>query len=86
MGEIWCAIPRVRYTPSCHPVVVVYMRFVCVFSGLQVMRFFWKATPDSMDHQGVKCKIMRPVSLCSLCPGSSSSWYLFWSVCPEVGI
>lgn len=28
------------------------------------MRFFWKATPDSMDHQGVKCKIMRPVSLC----------------------
>lgn len=28
----------------------------------KVLRFFWKATPDSMDHQGVKCKIMRPVS------------------------
>ena len=26
------------------------------------MRFFWKATPDSADHTGVKCKIMRPVS------------------------
>ncbi|CAM9148326.1 unnamed protein product [Ascophyllum nodosum] len=33
-------------------------RYLCV----QVLRFFWKATPDSMDHQGVKCKIMRPVS------------------------
>ena len=28
----------------------------------QFMRFFWKATPESSDHQGVKCKIMRPVS------------------------
>ncbi|CAM9848506.1 unnamed protein product [Scytosiphon promiscuus] len=33
-------------------------RYLCI----QVLRFFWKATPDSMDHQGVKCKIMRPVS------------------------
>jgi ubiquitin carboxyl-terminal hydrolase 14 len=33
-------------------------RYLCV----QFMRFFWKATPESMDHQGVKCKIMRPVS------------------------
>eukprot|EP00752_Nemacystus_decipiens_P016309 g14585.t1 len=33
-------------------------RYLCI----QVMRFFWKATPDSMDHQGVKCKIMRPVT------------------------
>ncbi|CAN0473409.1 unnamed protein product [Laminaria digitata] len=33
-------------------------RYLCV----QVLRFFWKATPDSMDHQGVKCKIMRPVT------------------------
>lgn len=33
-------------------------RYLCV----QFMRFFWKATPESMDHAGVKCKIMRPVS------------------------
>jgi ubiquitin carboxyl-terminal hydrolase 14 len=28
---------------------------VCV----QLMRFYWKATPESMDHQGVKCKMLR---------------------------
>ena len=33
-------------------------RYICV----QFMRFFWKATPNSADHAGVKCKIMRPVS------------------------
>lgn len=32
-------------------------RYLCV----HFMRFFWKTTPDSMDHSGVKCKIMRPV-------------------------
>lgn len=32
-------------------------RYLCI----HFMRFFWKATPDSMDHSGVKCKIMRPV-------------------------
>ena len=32
--------------------------YLCV----QFMRFYWKATPDSADHAGVKCKIMRPVS------------------------
>ena len=26
------------------------------------MRFFWKATPDSRDHAGVKCKIVRAVN------------------------
>jgi len=26
------------------------------------MRFFWKATPESRDHQGIKCKIMRAVT------------------------
>ncbi len=31
-------------------------KYLCV----QMMRFFWKATPESADHQGVKCKIMRP--------------------------
>eukprot|EP00633_Aureoumbra_lagunensis_P001586 CAMPEP_0197290980 /NCGR_PEP_ID=MMETSP0890-20130614/10413_1 /TAXON_ID=44058 ORGANISM="Aureoumbra lagunensis, Strain CCMP1510" /NCGR_SAMPLE_ID=MMETSP0890 /ASSEMBLY_ACC=CAM_ASM_000533 /LENGTH=443 /DNA_ID=CAMNT_0042763405 /DNA_START=196 /DNA_END=1527 /DNA_ORIENTATION=- len=29
---------------------------------IQFMRFFWKPTPNNDDHQGVKCKIMRPVS------------------------
>lgn len=33
-------------------------RIIC----LQFMRFFWKATPDSHDHEGVKCKITRPVA------------------------
>lgn len=29
---------------------------------VQFMRFFFKATPDNPDHQGVKCKMMRPVT------------------------
>lgn len=29
---------------------------------VQFGRFFWKATPDSQDHQGVKCKIMKPMA------------------------
>ena len=33
-------------------------RYLCV----QFMRFFWKATPDSRDHAGVKCKIVRAVN------------------------
>ena len=33
-------------------------KFLCV----QYMRFFWKATPESRDHTGVKCKILRPVA------------------------
>ena len=32
--------------------------YLCV----QFMRFYWKATPDSADHTGVKCKIMRPIT------------------------
>lgn len=30
--------------------------------AVQFMRFFWKPTPDSADHAGVKCKIIRAVS------------------------
>jgi ubiquitin carboxyl-terminal hydrolase 14 len=33
-------------------------KFLCV----QFMRFFWKPTPDSSDHAGVKCKILKPVT------------------------
>eukprot|EP00607_Mallomonas_marina_P006421 CAMPEP_0182428190 /NCGR_PEP_ID=MMETSP1167-20130531/21376_1 /TAXON_ID=2988 /ORGANISM="Mallomonas Sp, Strain CCMP3275" /LENGTH=535 /DNA_ID=CAMNT_0024610931 /DNA_START=66 /DNA_END=1670 /DNA_ORIENTATION=+ len=32
-------------------------KFLCI----QYMRFFWKPTPESRDHTGVKCKILRPV-------------------------
>lgn len=33
-------------------------RYLC----FQFMRFFWKPTPESRDHRGVKCKILRAVS------------------------
>ena len=33
-----------------------------VYLCVQFMRFFWKATPDSRDHAGVKCKVGRAVS------------------------
>ena len=26
-----------------------------------MLRFFWKATPESADHQGVKCKVLKDV-------------------------
>ncbi len=29
---------------------------------IQFMRFFWKETADSRDHQGIKCKIFRKVA------------------------
>jgi len=29
---------------------------------VQFGRFYWKATPDSQDHTGVKCKVMKPVT------------------------
>lgn len=38
------------------------MRSLPMYACVQFMRFFWKATPESMDHAGVKCKIMRKVT------------------------
>ena len=35
---------------------------ICV----QFARFYWKATPDSQDHSGVKCKVMKPVGFNSI--------------------
>lgn len=35
---------------------------ICV----QFARFYWKATPDSQDHSGVKCKVMKPVGFNSV--------------------
>mmetsp|Transcript_19138 Transcript_19138/g.41445 ORF Transcript_19138/g.41445 Transcript_19138/m.41445 type:complete len:574 (-) Transcript_19138:161-1882(-) len=29
---------------------------------VQFGRFYWKSTPDSQDHSGVKCKVMKPVA------------------------
>merc|ERR1712194_1000773 len=29
---------------------------------VQFGRFYWKATTDSQDHSGVKCKVMKPVT------------------------
>jgi len=33
---------------------------------VQFGRFYWKATPDSADHTGVKCKVMKPVTFNSM--------------------
>lgn len=33
---------------------------------VQFGRFYWKATPDSQDHAGVKCKVMKPVTFNSI--------------------
>jgi ubiquitin carboxyl-terminal hydrolase 14 len=33
---------------------------------VQFGRFYWKATPDSQDHTGVKCKVMKPVGFQSV--------------------
>ncbi|CAK4081319.1 unnamed protein product [Aphanomyces euteiches] len=33
-------------------------KYLCV----QFMRFYWKLTPESRDHTGVKCKMLRPIS------------------------
>jgi len=45
---VWTRKQRIARLP---PVIVV-----------QFGRFYWKATPDSQDHTGVKCKVMKPVA------------------------
>lgn len=47
-NAMWTRKQRIARLP---PVLVV-----------QFGRFYWKATPDSQDHAGVKCKVMKPVS------------------------
>lgn len=44
-NAVWTREQRVARLP----------KYLCV----QFMRFFWKSTPDSRDHAGVKCKMMR---------------------------
>lgn len=36
------------------------------FLVVQFGRFYWKTTPDSQDHAGVKCKVMKPVAFNSI--------------------
>jgi len=45
---VWSRKQRIARLP---PVIVV-----------QFGRFYWKATPQSQDHAGVKCKVMKPVA------------------------
>jgi len=45
---VWSRKQRIARLP---PILVV-----------QFGRFYWKATPDSRDHAGVKCKVMKPVA------------------------
>ena len=46
-NALWKRVARVSKLP----------KYICV----QFMRFFWKLTPESRDHAGVKCKILRSV-------------------------
>ena len=48
---LWKRAQRISRLP---PILVV-----------QFGRFYWKATPDSQDHAGVKCKVMKPVAFSS---------------------
>jgi len=32
------------------------------YVAVQMLRFYWKPTPESRDHAGVKCKMLRPVA------------------------
>jgi ubiquitin carboxyl-terminal hydrolase 14 len=47
-NAIWSRKQRIASLP----------RYICV----QFMRFFWKTTPESRDHTGLKCKILRAVT------------------------
>lgn len=40
-----------------HQRIAVLPKYIC----FHFMRFFWRATPESRDHTGVKCKILRNV-------------------------
>ncbi|CAB9499872.1 terminal hydrolase 14 [Seminavis robusta] len=48
---VWTSKKRIARLP---PIIAV-----------QFSRFYWKATPDSQDHAGVKCKVMKPVAFSS---------------------
>mmetsp|Transcript_35160 Transcript_35160/g.69305 ORF Transcript_35160/g.69305 Transcript_35160/m.69305 type:complete len:543 (-) Transcript_35160:35-1663(-) len=48
----WTKVGRISRLP---PVLTV-----------QFGRFYWKETPESQDHTGVKCKVMKPVTFQSI--------------------
>jgi hypothetical protein len=52
-NAVWTKTQRIKKLP----------RYLCV----QFMRFFWKATPDSRDHVGVKCKVSNHSCWCFIC-------------------
>lgn len=47
-NAVWSRTGRIAVAP----------RYLCI----QMMRFYWKATPDNPDRAGVKCKMLRPVT------------------------
>merc|ERR1712087_1056410 len=47
--------------------------YLCV----QYMRFFWKATPDTADHTGVKCKNRELLESCGLDKDFQGHYELF---------
>uniref|UniRef100_A0A7R9ZQX1 Ubiquitin carboxyl-terminal hydrolase n=1 Tax=Craspedostauros australis TaxID=1486917 RepID=A0A7R9ZQX1_9STRA len=47
-NAMWTRTQRIARLP---PIITV-----------QFGRFYWKATPDSADHAGVKCKVMKPIA------------------------
>eukprot|EP00606_Chrysophyceae_sp_TOSAG23-5_P001412 GSChrysophyteH2.ASY1.ANO1.934.1 assembled CDS len=47
-NAIWNKTQKIKKLP----------RYLC----FHFMRFFWKATPDSREHEGLKCKILRSVT------------------------
>ena len=38
--------------------ISILPKYLCI----HFMRFFWKPTPESRDHTGLKCKILRAVT------------------------
>jgi ubiquitin carboxyl-terminal hydrolase 14 len=47
-NAVWTRAQRLARLPS--------------YLTVQFGRFYWKATPESQDHAGVKCKVMKPVA------------------------
>ena len=50
------------------------------YVAVQMLRFYWKPTPDSRDHAGVKCKMLRV----GVCLPSHVHPVLWLSVCVSI--
>lgn len=51
-------------------------KYLCV----QFMRFYWKLTPESRDHTGVKCKMLRVRGALAACVAGAAILTLLWFV------